>query len=287
MREREGQPKARLPLGGAKNFAATARILREGGLATVCREAACPNRSECWDEGVATLMLLGGGCTRGCGFCSVTRDQCPAAPDPDEPAAAALTAQKLNLRHVVLTSVTRDDLADGGAGHFARTVRLVKDLPTRPTVEVLTPDYLGDPLDLVLAEKPEVFAHNLETIRRLTPIARHPRFGYGTSLETLAEAKSLAPSTSTKSSLLLGLGEEISEVLETMEDLREAGVNLLALGQYLRPTPRNLPVAREVAMEEFETLRLAGLKMGFSHVEAGPLVRTSYRAASAYAACLP
>ena len=262
---------------GRGSWGAVRRALGEKRLHTVCEEARCPNRAECWGAGTATLLLLGDVCTRGCAFCSVARGV-PLPPDPDEPARVARLADELQLEYVVLTSVSRDDLPDGGAELFARAIDAVHALPRHPRVEVLIPDYRGASLAAVVGARPGVLAHNLEVVRRLGPLVRHPRCDYERSLGTLAEARRLAPGLTTKSSVLLGLGETRDEVLEAMHDLRGAGVDVLVLGQYLRPTVRNVEVSRYVAPEEFAALRERGLAAGFRSVVAAPLARTSYHA---------
>ncbi|MBI5499240.1 MAG: lipoyl synthase [Deltaproteobacteria bacterium] len=265
---------------GDGSWGAVRRALGDGGLHTVCEEARCPNRAECWGAGTATLLLLGDVCTRGCAFCSVARGT-PAPPDPDEAARAARCVERLGLDYVVLTSVSRDDLPDGGASVFVRAIAALRSLPRHPDVEVLVPDYLGEPLAAVIGAGPDVLAHNVETVRRLTPLVRHWRCGYDRSLATLAEARRVAPGLRTKSSVLLGLGETPDEVRQTMRDLRGAGVGVVVLGQYLRPTRESAPVARWVAPGEFEALRCEGLALGFDAVVAAPLARSSYHARDA------
>jgi lipoyl synthase len=265
---------------GHGSFGDVRRALDARGLHTVCDEAKCPNRAECWGAGTATLLLLGDVCTRGCAFCSVRRGT-PAPLDPEEPARAARCAEELRLAYVVLTSVTRDDLADGGADVFVRTIAALRALPRRPRIELLIPDYLGAPLAEVVAAGPDVLAHNLEVVRRLTPAVRHGRSSFDRSLATLAEARRLAPGLTTKSSLLLGLGETREEVLGAMRELRAVGTSVLVLGQYLRPAARNVVVERYVPPAEFDELRERGLEFGFGEVVAAPLARTSYHAREA------
>ncbi len=274
----------RVRLGTAPDFVKVDEALKSSGLDTVCRQARCPNRTECWSAGTATFLIMGSECTRGCAFCAVTRKSHPAPLDPDEPRKVALAVEKLAIGHAVITSVTRDDLPDCGASHFARTIRELGSLTPTPTVEVLTPDYLGHELETVLAAGPAVFAHNIEVVRRLSGKLRHPRFSFDRSLQTLREAKRLAPKAQVKSSILLGVGESLEEVTATMEALVEAGVDTLVLGQYLRPTGDNAPVVRYLDPEEFEQLAELGKRLGFGYVASGPLVRTSYHAAQAYAA---
>lgn len=259
------------------------RVLREQGLATVCESARCPNLPTCWGKGTATFMILGEICTRFCRFCAVSHGK-PNPPDPTEPERLARAVKALGLRYVVLTSVDRDDLPDGGASHFASCIRAIKEAVPETKVEALIPDFSGDlgALRTVVEAEPEVVGHNIETVRRLTPFVRDRRAGYDLSLFVLQTLEELSPRIFTKSSLLLGLGEEAEEVAEALRDLREAGVDIVVLGQYLRPTPRELPVARYVPPEEFESWRKRALGLGFRAVLSGPLVRTSFRAAEVY-----
>jgi len=252
--------------------------LRGLGLHTVCESARCPNIHECFHRGAATFLILGGSCTRGCGFCSVPKGD-PPPPNPEEPENVARMARRLRLRHVVITSVTRDDLADGGAAHFALTVRAVREALPEARIEVLTPDFRGDPgaVARVLEVRPHIFNHNLETVARLYPRVR-PRAGYRQSLEVLRFARRHSPNLMTKSGLMVGLGEEPREVEELIHDLREAGVEVVTIGQYLQPSRRNLPVAAYVPPEQFEAWRGYALSIGFRAVASGPLVRSSYLA---------
>ena len=265
---------------GGERYVALKAQLRERGLHTVCEEARCPNVEECWSGGTATLMLLGDTCTRGCRFCAVKTARLPAAPDPDEPAKAAESVRLMELDYVVLTSVDRDDLPDGGAAHFAAAVRAVRTASPETLVEVLIPDFQGDPsaLAVLLASRPDVVAQNLETVERLTHPVRDPRAGYRQTLDLLARVKRMAPGTFTKSSLMLGLGEAEDEVRAALRDLRAAGAEFVTLGQYLRPTPGHLPVQRYVPPAEFEAWRVEAEGMGFLVCASGPLVRSSYRA---------
>jgi len=265
---------------GGERYVALKAQLRERGLHTVCEEARCPNVEECWSGGTATLMLLGDTCTRGCRFCAVKTARLPAAPDPDEPAKAAESVRLMELDYVVLTSVDRDDLPDGGAAHFAAAVRAVRTASPETLVEVLIPDFQGDPsaLAVLLASRPDVVAQNLETVERLTHPVRDPRAGYRQTLDLLARVKRMAPGTFTKSSLMLGLGEAEDEVRAALRDLRAAGAEFVTLGQYLRPTPDHLPVQRYVPPAEFEAWRVEAEGMGFLVCASGPLVRSSYRA---------
>ncbi len=257
------------------------KILRSHHLFTVCEEARCPNMGECWGTGTATFLIMGDTCTRGCRFCAVKTRKVGQPLDVDEPENVAKAALEMGLRYVVLTSVDRDDLSDGGAEHFARTIRAIfQRSEKRLLVEVLTPDFQGkkDLLKIVLDEHPTVFAHNVETVRRLTPFVRDRRCDYGRSLDVLRWAKELDPNVITKSSLMLGLGEEEEDILQTMDDLRAVGVDILTLGQYLQPTKKHLPVKRYYSPDEFARFARIGRKKGFLSVPSGPLVRTSYRA---------
>ena len=268
--------KRNLPPGGGLHF--TAELIDELGLETVCESAKCPNRMECWSAKTATFMILGNVCTRPCGFCSVPKGKTEAL-SADEPERVADAASRLGLKHVVITSVTRDDLADGGAEHFYQSVLAVRQR-TGATVEVLTPDFLGKPgaIERVVAAAPEVFNHNTETVPRLYRRVRGRKSDYRWTLELLRRVKQLDPPIKTKSGLMLGLGETRDELLDTLSDLLDAGCDLLTLGQYLQPTPAHLPVDRYVPPEEFDELgRLARL-LGFKQVASGPFVRSSYHA---------
>lgn len=260
-------------------------LLDAHGLGTVCQEARCPNLPECWSAGTATLMLLGTDCSRRCAFCAVHTQWSRGKVDRSEPARVADAVREWGLRYVVLTQVCRDDLPDGGAAVLADTVRAIRTRCPETLVELLIGDLAGQEtsLDTVVDARPDVLAHNLETVRRLSPAVRDHRAGYDQSLELLRRAKRRGPSTLvTKSSVMLGLGENDPEVLETFHDLRGAGVDLLTLGQYLRPSPGHAPVARYPTPAEFEALRGLALRCGFSGVESGPLVRSSYRAEELY-----
>jgi len=268
--------KVRAP--GGAGFTETAAVVRELALHTVCQEARCPNVGECWGHQTATFMLLGDVCTRNCGFCAVAHGR-PLAVDPDEPERVAAGVARLGLRHVVVTSVDRDDLADGGAAHFAATARAIKARVPGCRVEVLVPDFQGRVASVaeVVASPIDVFNHNLETVPRLY---RRARAGarYDRSLAVLAAAKSHRDGLLTKAGLMLGLGETEPELLSVFSDLRGAGCDILTLGQYLRPSSAHLPVERYVPPEEFDAIRARALGLGFRHVEAGPLVRSSYHA---------
>jgi lipoic acid synthetase len=275
----------RAPMPAGPRFDAVRQTVREHRLATVCEEAKCPNIGECWNAGTATLMLMGEVCTRACRFCAVDTGNPQGRLEPDEPANAARTVQLMGLRYVVLTSVNRDDLEDGGAAHFAACVREIKRLCPETAVEALTPDFRGVLRDVetVVDSGLDVFAQNVETVRRLTHPVRDPRAGYEQTIAVLAHAKRHRPGVLTKTSLMLGLGETDAEILETLDDLRAAGVDILTLGQYLRPTVNHLAVERFVTPEEFERYRAAALERGFVECVAGPLVRSSYRAEQALA----
>ena len=262
------------------NFHKIKSQVNEKKLNTVCEEAHCPNISECWSAGTATFMLMGSVCTRACKFCSVDTGNPKGWLDLDEPMNTAKAVQVMGLKYVVLTSVNRDDLEDGGAKHFAQTVKLIKELNPGTAVEALTPDFKGlsSSIDTLVNCGLEVFAQNIETVRRLTHPVRDIRAGYEQTLEVLAESKRINPKVLTKTSLILGLGETDQEIEETMDDLIKNKVDILTLGQYLRPTLNHLPIERWVTPKEFETYREIGLKKGFLEVVSGPMVRSSYRA---------
>jgi lipoic acid synthetase len=268
--------KVRAP--GSPNYLRLRALLREQNLHTVCEEARCPNIGECWEERTATFMILGEVCTRRCGFCAVSHGR-PTWEDWGEPDRVAETVARLGLAHVVVTSVNRDDLADGGATIFARTIRAIRRAAPACRVEVLIPDFQGSSaaLGTVLEARPDVLNHNLETVPRLYRTVR-PGSRYARSLALFARARQHPTDPVTKSGLMLGLGETLAEVEAAMADLRQAGVQLLTLGQYLRPSPRHLPVVRYLTPPEFADLAAAGRALGFRHVEAGPLVRSSYHA---------
>ena len=262
-------------------------LLRESGLTTVCEEARCPNLGECFSRGTATFMLLGDRCTRRCGYCSVATAR-PAPPEADEPARVAQAAARLRLRYVVLTAVARDDLADGGASHFAATVRAVRAALPAARVEVLTPDFKGDraALATVIAAAPDVFNHNVEMAPRLFPTLR-PQGDYARSLDVLRGARALRRGQATKSGLMLGLGETDAEVRGVLEDLRRAEVEIVTLGQYLRPTRAHAPVARYVPPEEFERWGDEARALGFAAVYSGVFVRSSFNAEEVFHGLLP
>ena len=272
--------RVRAPIG--ENYTQLKGLVRGLQLHTVCESARCPNLGECWGAGTATIMILGDVCTRACRFCAVTTGNPRGSVDEDEPARVAQAVTALKLNYAVITSVDRDDLPDGGAAIFAQTIRAIKAQSPRTRVEVLTGDFRGARASIatVLAAQPDVFGHNIETVRRLTPIVRDRRAGYDQTLAVLRMAKEIAPHQRTKSSILVGMGETPDEVIEAMRDLRAVNVDLLAIGQYLQPTraPRNLPLVEYVTPEQFARYREEGLRLGFRYVAAGPLVRSSYRA---------
>ncbi len=262
-----------------KAFAETRRLMREKRLHTVCEEAACPNIGECWARKHATVMILGNVCTRACAFCNVKTGKPPAGPDPLEPTHLAAAAAEMGFKHVVITSVDRDDLEDGGAKQFVRCIEHLHMTSPSTTIEVLTPDFRGKngALESVIAAAPDVFNHNLETVPRLY-LSIRPGARYYHSLRLLDQAKSLNPGIFTKSGLMVGLGEEKSEIFQVMDDLRTARVDFLTIGQYLRPTPRHAPVARFVPPGEFAEYRRVAKAKGFAMVAATPLTRSSYHA---------
>ena len=269
--------RARAPNG--PEVARLKKVLREQNLYTVCEEAACPNIGECFNHGTATFMIMGDICTRRCPFCDVAHGK-PKALDKNEPLHLANTIRDMQLNYVVITSVDRDDLRDGGAKHFAECIRMTRLQSPQTRLEILTPDFRGRmdvALDFLASQPCDVFNHNLETVPRLYKQAR-PGADYAWSLNLLKRHKEAMPNVPTKSGLMLGLGEEIEEVEQVMKDLREHGVNMLTLGQYLQPSQHHLPVARYVTPDEFDALRLLGEKMGFDNVASGPMVRSSYYA---------
>ena len=253
---------------------------RKLALSTVCEEARCPNIGECWNHGTATLMLMGSTCTRACRFCSVDTGNPNGWLDTFEPQSTAITVKKMGLKYVVLTSVDRDDLTDGGAQHYVDCIKAIREACPETRIEALTPDFSGDAdaIRLLARSGITVFAQNLETVKRLTSEVRDPRAGYQQTLTVLQYAKRSNASLLTKSSLMLGLGESSHEVQETLSDLREQGVDIVTLGQYMRPTKNHLPVKEWIAPDKFSELREYGLNLGFLEVAAGPLVRSSYRA---------
>jgi lipoic acid synthetase len=275
--------RARAPMGDA--FAAVKGIVREHRLSTVCEEAKCPNIGECWNAGTATIMLMGAVCTRACRFCAVDTGNPRGWLDSQEPDNVARSVELMGLKYVVLTSVDRDDLADGGAAHYAAAVRAIKRRNPGTAVEALTPDFAGVMRDVetVMDSGPDVFAQNIETVERLTHKARDPRAGYRQTIDVLEAAKRCRPAVLTKTSLMLGLGETDDELRACMKDLRGAAVDILTLGQYLQPTPNHLQVERFVTPEQFAQYRDWALESGFLECVSGPLVRSSYRAESTLA----
>ena len=270
--------RAKMPSGSG--YSSTRDIVHEHRLSTVCEESICPNIGECWNAGTATIMVLGSVCTRACRFCAVDTGNPKGWLDHEEPLNTGKAVKLMGLEYIVITSVDRDDLPDGGAGHYAACVREIKRLNPKTAVEALTPDFNGvkEHVELVVDSGLEVFAQNVETVRRLTHPVRDPRAGYEQTIEVLRHAKQHRPEVLTKTSLMLGLGEKDHEIMQTMQDLRDANVDILTLGQYLRPTPNHLAVERYVTPEEFDAYRQEGLEKGFLEVVAGPIVRSSYRA---------
>jgi len=278
----------RIKLTAGENYTEIKQMMRTKTLHTVCEEARCPNIYECWTNRTATFMILGDICTRACRFCAVNTGL-PTELDLQEPERVAEAAEQMDLRHCVVTSVARDDLADGGASIFAATIRAIRKRLPFCRVEVLIPDFMGnwDALQVVMDANPDILNHNIETVRRLSDRVR-AKAKYERSLELLKRAKEMKPKIPTKSSIMLGVGEEREEILQAMDDLRAVDCNILTLGQYLQPTPKHLPVERYVHPDEFVELKQEGKNRGFRHVESGPLVRSSYHAHeqtdSAYAA---
>lgn len=272
--------RVRAPQG--ENYAQLKGLVRGLALHTVCEEAYCPNIGECWGAGTVTIMILGDTCTRTCRFCAVKTGNPRGIVDQEEPARAADAIAELKLNYVVVTSVDRDDLADGGAEIFAETVRQIKIKSPKTLVEILTPDFRGviENVRAVVEAKPDVFGHNIETVRRLTHVLRDRRAGYDQTFNVLRRIKEIDPGIRTKSSILVGMGETPQEVLETMRDLRDAHVDLLAIGQYLQPThlKRHLPLAEYVHPDQFALYQEEGMRLGFKYVASGPLVRSSYKA---------
>ena len=285
MTTAELKPRPRLPewlrikLPTSDTFSRTRSLLDELKLHTVCESAKCPNHWECWSKGTATFMIAGDRCTRACGFCAVSTAK-PLALEADEPMRVAEATRRMKLKHVVITAVARDDLKDGGADHFRRTIDAVRELNPGIVIEVLVPDFneSDDAIEVVLAANPHIFNHNLETVRRLTPSVRH-RATYARSLSVLAKVKARrGDSVYTKSGMMLGLGETNAEVLTAMADLRRANCDILTLGQYLQPSLKHLPVAEYVSPATFAELGAQAETMGFVHVASGPMVRSSYHA---------
>jgi lipoic acid synthetase len=285
MTTTELKPRPRLPewlrikLPTSDSFAQTRNLLGELKLHTVCESAQCPNHWECWEKGTATFMIAGDRCTRACGFCAVNTAK-PLALEADEPLRVAEATRRMKLKHVVITAVARDDIADGGAEHFRQTIEAVRQLNPKTVIEVLVPDFQDsdESIEMVLAANPDIFNHNLETVRRLTPEVRH-RATYDRSLSVLKKVKDRRGKTIyTKSGMMLGLGEREEEVLAAMQDLRAAGCDILTLGQYLQPSLKHLPVIEFVSPEKFAEYKMRAEAMGFVHVASGPMVRSSYHA---------
>ena len=274
----------KVPMPGGPRYIELKQLMRESQLHTVCEEARCPNIGECWERSAATFMILGDICTRACAYCAVTTGR-PGALDLGEPSRLAATVKRMQLRYCVITSVNRDDLPDGGAGVFAACIRQVRAAVPGCRVEVLIPDFNGnrDALATVVAARPQVLNHNIESVERVFRRVR-PKGGYRQSLELLRRAKALAPDLPTKSGIIVGMGETPAEVRQTMADLRAADCDLLTIGQYLRPSLKHIPIDRFYTPAEFEELRLAGAALGFKHIAAGPLVRSSYHADEQHAA---
>jgi lipoic acid synthetase len=272
--------KVRLPSNPV--FFSTKAMISDLRLHTVCESAQCPNRWECWSGGTATMMIAGDRCTRACGFCAVDTAK-PFALEEDEPERVAEAVRRMKLKHVVVTAVARDDIPDGGAEHFARTIQAIRDMDASVIIEILTPDFNGkdSSLQIVVDAAPHIFNHNLETVERLTPMVRS-RAKYRLSLDFLKRARAFADSRDqkmvTKSGIMLGLGEEENEIFQAMDDLREANVSVLTMGQYLRPSPQHLPVIEYITPETFNLYGEIARKKGFTHVASGPLVRSSYHA---------
>ncbi len=260
-------------------LARTQQVLRKHGLNTVCEEAKCPNRMECYAKKTATFLVLGKECTRACGFCDIAHAQNPSLPDPHEPLQVARSVQELGLTHVVITMVARDDLPDGGASHLCEIMRQVRSLSPECTLEVLTSDFAGnkEALDLVLGERPEIFNYNVETIRRLTPKVRH-KATYDRTLEVLSQAKQSHKAQWIKSGIMVGLGETFEEIKETMRDLKEVGCDIITIGQYLQASPKKLKVTSFISPDQFQEWEQYGREIGVGHVYAGPFVRSSHNA---------
>lgn len=273
-------PWLRVKIPSGAKYQNVLKTVEDHKLATVCQESHCPNIGECWSHGTATIMLMGSVCTRACRFCAVDTGNPNGWLDANEPDHAANSVRLMDLKYVVLTSVDRDDLNDGGASHYAACIKAIKAMNPNTAVEALTPDFSGDAdaVQTVVSSGLEVFAQNVETVERLTHVVRDPRAGYQQTLDVLKLAKDLNSNVLTKTSLMLGLGETDEEIEQCMHDLRAHDVDILTLGQYLRPTKNHLPIHRWVTPEQFESYRQLGLELGFIEVASGPLVRSSYRA---------
>ena len=277
-------PRLKVPFPGGDRYSWIKNHSTRLNLSTVCEEANCPNIGECWNGGTATFMLMGDTCTRGCRFCAVKSAKYPNVLDADEPSKLADTIKKMNLNYVVLTTVNRDDLPDQGASHISRCIKATQKTSSRLLIEMLMPDFRGEKelIQKIIDASPTVMAHNLETVRRLTPEVRDYRADYEQSLEVLRYLKTNCPKGYTKSSLMLGLGESRREILHAMEDMRDAGVDFLTIGQYLQPTRKHLKVVKFIHPDEFNELGQIGDELGFHYVAAGPLVRSSYKASEFY-----
>ncbi len=278
----------KVALPGGEGYTRLKGLTNELKLNTVCTEARCPNVGECWrgEHATMTIMVLGADCTRRCRFCAVKTVERASPPDPNEPGHVARAVARLKPAYVVLTSVDRDDLRDGGAGHFADCINALREACPETVIETLIPDYKGEDLEILMEAAPDVLGHNVEVVARLQRKIRDPRCSFEGSLRTLREAKVLRPASFTKSSLMLGLGEEHEEVVIALKDLRAAGVEFVTLGQYLRPSPQHAPVSAYVHPERFEAYEQMALEMGFLSVASGPLVRSSYKAGEFFAARL-
>jgi lipoic acid synthetase len=281
-------PWLKVPLPGGEGYTKLKQLARGLDLHTVCEEARCPNIGECWkgDHATMTLMVLGDECTRRCRFCAVKTVLQAAPPDVDEPRKVGEAVAAMSLAYVVITSVDRDDLPDGGSAHYAACIESIRQRSPRTVIETLIPDYQGEQLETLMRARPDVLAHNVEVVDRLQRKIRDPRCSFERSLETLRGAKRCDASVFTKSSLMLGLGESHEEIVESMQRLRAAGVEFLTLGQYLRPTPKHAPVREYVTPERFDEYQRLGLQQGFLYVASGPLVRSSYKAGEFFAAKL-
>lgn len=269
----------RRPIGKASEISTVQKIIKQRQIHTICEEGRCPNRGECYANQTATFLLMGSTCTRACAFCQVDKGHAPMPLDQDEPAKVAESVKLLGLKYVVLTSVARDDLDDGGASHFVATMHAIRQINPHTQIEVLTPDFHGKqaPIATIVAAAPACYNHNIETVRRLTgPVRRGAK--YDRSLQVLATVKALNPEIPTKSGLMLGHGETVAEIIEAMEDLRKVNCDRLTLGQYMRPSLQHLPVQKYWTPSEFDQLGAIAREMGFSHVRSGPLVRSSYHA---------
>jgi len=283
MIDMSGKIRIRVRLGD--HYKTVSEVVRSLEIATVCEDALCPNIHDCWSSKTATFMILGDICTRGCRFCYVKKGS-PLPPDPYEPYKVLEAVKRLGLDYVTITSVDRDDLSDGGASQYVKTIRLLKSYDPSIKVEVLIPDFMGreDLLKMIVDASPDVIAHNIETVRRLTPLVRDRRAGYEQSLKVLETVKRFNKNIITKSSILIGFGEEFDEIIEAMKDLRRVGVDILVISQYMRPSSQQIPVVKYYSIEEFKALERIGYELGFSYVISHPLARTSYKAKEAYEA---